>query len=261
MEKATQKALRNTLIHQFKLKKDIDADVTNINLPNDYEAVNIVTQNLEEAKSFLNKYSVNYELDTDFDPCGYWIGANINKVKFKWRNDPVQWIDESKNIYSVFNKNEFRVLIGKEWNLCIIPTSNPNFTLCYAYYTGKSVPDEFSKIDLAITQILENIKTSYIKDTNTDCILVPHLQKSFTTLFIPDESEKLSQKNELELKCHKCIDHYRITIDSHGLYINRLSRNKIRKLAAINNNTLLKTRIDYLWIKNINNENVFAVKF
>jgi hypothetical protein len=261
MEKATHNSLTLALINKFKLNNDSEFVE---DYPKDYQSEVLITQNLDSAKSFMNKYSVNHTLKKDFDPHGHWIGININKMKIKWKEAPLQWLDENKNIYSVFRSNNFRVLIGSEWKLCIIPTSEQRYAICMAYYIGEK-EKKFSKLDLTIDKIIEDISKHHEKDSTSKYLLVPHLKKVLTMSFLPTESEIIANKNELDLKCHECVDHYRITIDRHGLYINRLTRNKIvitEENVTTENSCIIKP--EFLWIKDINNNkdhNIFKITF
>ena len=253
MNNTTNDAFCNAIVTEFKIDRNNSITESDIS-PSDWQACTLITQNLDDANSFLNKYSVNHKFQDSFDPHGYWIGVNVNKVKIKWRTCPNQWTDNDSNIYSIFHKKDYRILTGQSWKLVVIPTIEPGFAICIGEYVGQrqglGQQPLFTKTSLAIENIMQDITTNYVKDEETDAILIPHLKKTITRSFLPVDAEKIAQDAGLNLTCHECIDHYRITLDSHGLYINRLIRNKIRTIEDPGSGSVT-INPDYLWVKNI----------
>lgn len=176
-----------------------------------HNATTIVTQSHRELKEALANYHVATEV-YEFEPSGKWAFLNLNRFKFKWLAKPLQTTVGSK-VCSILKAKVLTNPINDD-KLYVIDMNDPDL-MCY-FYNGPNRG-----------QSINHIKKTFVGSTSTLSVanvLVQHRSviKTENVLFPEDilfGDHKLEQVNG--------IDHAVITLDRHGIYVNKPSRNKI----------------------------------
>ena len=233
----TNETLKKHFYLKFKINES-DVSVSNSNT--------LITQDEEEANIFLNEHDINYNID-NFDPYNKWIGINMNKIKFKWKEIPLQTKNKNGHLYSIFE--DFQINENNNYLMTIIPgisgmkiyfvNSNRN--------TDESLIIQINKIKASFRNTRYKSKT----DVNYKYLLVPHIKKKFTKKIDPH----FKIPDYIKMKDNLCIDHYEMTIDRHGIYLNKMSRNKINLVRKMSGNFYI-LKADIMWIENEENGNI-----
>jgi len=180
-----------------------------------YPAINLVTQSYHELCDFLVKYNIKAHI-AEFDPSGKWAFINITKFKFKWNQIPKQYQINGK-IYSLIEANVFVNPVNND-KLYMINTNNPDHIIYF--YNGPNKNHRGS---------LHYIKKTFVGSSLIkENILVIHQTFAITDpINFPDSKLKLTDDIDSALEQIYGISHAVISIDRHGIYVNRPSRNKI----------------------------------
>lgn len=191
-----------------ELKFKLSAELKHYGLVQ-HNATTIVTQSYRELKEALSNHHVQADV-AEFEPSGKWAFLNLNRFKFKWLSKPPQ-ITIGTKVYSMLKAKILTNPVNDD-KLYIIELDDPDL-LCY-FYNG---PNK--------AQSINHIKKTFIGSAlSVANVLVQHRTVVKTENVVFPENVVFGDH---KLEQMHGIDHAVITLDRHGIYVNKPSRNKI----------------------------------
>jgi hypothetical protein len=206
---------------------------------NDFDSICCISQHNDQLRTF----AINQRIDRDienFYPGSNWGFINVNKLKVKWKTCPTQTQIKGKK-YSVFGQDSVRHLQQGSFHLYIFATNIPNLAVCIA--------PAMIKFDI------EEIKSIFKEYTVVSGpVAVEHVDFKVTNSLDTDTYD--FKVGETQLNCRLALDHYHVTLDRHGIYINKQSRNKFINSKEVEIKHYVQCPY-ILWIENLENNVIF----
>lgn len=214
----TIKEIINAVNHKFKGIKN-----TNMEINEDYTPIIYISQYYNDIKKYINKKDINIPL-LEFEPNSKYSAVYTAKIKFKWDVIPHQILVHG-HICSLFKNFGCRINTYGD-RIFAIKTHNKDVIV--------GLYESCVNYDLNIdsknpTTTIEYIKGMFNKSSKTiyqDTVIIPHITEE-KTLLIPNNNDftvKISDDHKIEPV--QCVDHYKFYLNKHGIYVNRLTRNR-----------------------------------
>ena len=197
-----------------------------------------ISQHTDQLRKFNHNQHINYDIDS-FYPGSNWGFVNINKLKVKWKIQPEQ-LKLKGHVYSIFKPEAVRHLQNGSMHLYIFATDNPDLAVCIAP----------AMIKCSVEEVKESFKKFNVVRGN---VALQHFDLKITNTL--DNDDYSFSVGESKLECKIGLDHYHVTLDRHGVYVNKQSRNKIAYTEEPDVKYYIQNPM-LIWIENVTSGNV-----
>lgn len=244
-------AIHNHLADQYK-----DREYRKYDYPSDnVNDLSVVSCDFGRLNQFLAKLRIAHSFE-EFDEDEFWAYFIIPKIKFKWSSTPDQTIIGS-TIFSVFKKGFIVGVNRSNKILSTFQTQQPDIVL--RIYEVERPPQNQTDLIYTVKVIIEH--NDIFKNVDLSRIILPHCNVNYTEHVVDDDSQTISIKDKKKsLKEGFCLS--KMTIDRHGVYINKQSKNQSVKIKYIPRTGDYIISMPYIfWIEDIKHHRILCSGF